>query len=448
MIARSTLLVVACSVLWACGASAPPDAGTGGGAGGGAGACGSGQTRCGNACVVLTASNSNCGACGRVCGLTSQCVTGSCFRNDCLGADCADGQICSDDACLQRACVGVTCGLGTQCVEGVCVTDTCGQTSCNPGLACISGECVDAQCSGVVCGSGVCQFGRCVPGMTGGGGGTTGGGGGTTGGGGGTTGGGGGSGGGGSTGGGGGTTGGGGGTMDAGTDAGVDAGPPPVIIIFSSAFDGTAIASSPNSQPIYGRISGLPATNAQSCWETVTVLADGGNQSPDAGLCGTTDAAWLTLPDGRWSYNATDQLWRWVIPPPFPPNRYRAFARNVMSGTRAAPVVLELTGPTIIFSAAVDGPAQTDFVMSAPFYGRITGLSATNGLSCSEPATATNCLNQANFASLTTNGWTFTGSVWRKTFAINSTASGEYLHYARNTQDQSSAIPVLLTITP
>ena len=80
--------------------------------------------------------------------------------------------------------------------------------------------------------------------------------------------------------------------------------------------------------------------------------------------------------------------------------------------------------------------------------GIFTGLSATNGLSCSEPATATSCLNQANFASLTTNGWTFTGSVWRKTFAINSTASGEYLHYARNTQDQSSAIPVLLTITP
>ena len=341
-------------------------------------------------------------------------------------------------------------------MEGDCVSEACGSFSCPAGLACLSGCCEDVQCSGVICSSGGCQFGRCTGGAAGGGGGSMCG----------------------LTGGGGGSTGGGGGSddagMDAGTDAGldggrdagtdagtdggtdagidagVDAGTPPPVIIFSAQFDDVAIASSPNSLPIYGRITGLTATNASSCEEIVTVLADGGLQSPDAGLCGTSRGAWVPLPDGSWTYDPGGQVWRRVIAPPSVPNRYRYFARNLTTDAGSAPVLLEITGPTIIFSTTVDGPARTDFVMSAPFYGRITGLGAANGVSCWEPSFANNCLNQANFASLTANGWTFDASrsVWRQTFPINWQASGEYLHYARNTQDQSTAIPVRLTITP
>ena len=442
--ARSSLVVLACALLTACGSGAPSDAGMGGGAGGGSATCSGSQTRCGTVCVALATSNSNCGACARVCDTTSQCVNSTCFQNDCLGVDCADGQVCSDGTCLQRSCIGVTCGLGTQCVEGQCVTDTCGQTSCEPGRVCLSGQCTDVQCSGVVCGSGVCQLGRCVPGMTGGGGGSVGGGGGSTGGGGGS-----------STGGGGGSTfdagtsdagadagsdaGTDAGSPDAGTDAGVDAGLAPSII-FSTTFGGTSITSTPNSQQIFGRIAQLPSTNSQVCTETVGMTS---------GLC-AMPAAWLNLPGDGWSFDTQAQLWRRVIPLHYPPGQYRFFAKiNLDGGMKTGPVPLDVTGPVMIFSSVVDGPALNDFVNNVPFYGRIKGLTASNGAVCFEPATATNCSSYLNWSALPTNGWTFdnAANVWRKTFAANSLSSGDYLHHARNTADLSEAteVPLLLT---
>ncbi|CAN5912850.1 hypothetical protein BH11MYX4_BH11MYX4_09690 [soil metagenome] len=63
--------------------------------------CGAGSAACGDACVDLKTDKANCGACGKACSGTQQCVAGKCAAGGCvLGpentlAACSDG--CSND---------------------------------------------------------------------------------------------------------------------------------------------------------------------------------------------------------------------------------------------------------------------------------------------------------------------------------------------------------------
>ncbi|MFT3706396.1 MAG: lamin tail domain-containing protein [Archangium sp.] len=188
-------------------------------------------TRGSNGCRVLSAPQQCTG--GTVCSGGS-CVLTCSDRCTAGAKQCIAAGATAECAQLATGCydwvVGETCGTDSVCSGGACTPVASCMSQCSAGAARCTTNGAAQTCVALgngcsdwtfpqTCNSGfTCSQGQCVPGGSGGGGGTTGGGGGATGGGGGATGGGGGAtgGGGGSTGGGGGATGGGGGTTGGG----------------------------------------------------------------------------------------------------------------------------------------------------------------------------------------------------------------------------------------
>ena len=113
-------------------------------------------------CGDTRTSDSNCGACGVVCGQAQSCAAGRCREDDCAGFDCAPNQVCVDLRCIETTCVGVTCQTGFTCQQGRCVEERCGAVQCRPGFVCVALQCSDPACQGVSCPTGqACELGRC-----------------------------------------------------------------------------------------------------------------------------------------------------------------------------------------------------------------------------------------------------------------------------------------------
>jgi hypothetical protein len=112
--------------------------------------CNAGYTLCNGACVDLSTSTSNCGACGNACPASA-------------GSTCCHGACC-------RAAYGETCCNGTTCTDLLFDSNNCGACGnrCQSGFFCCGGACYEAGsgtcCAGTLCPAGsVCTGGTCCP---------------------------------------------------------------------------------------------------------------------------------------------------------------------------------------------------------------------------------------------------------------------------------------------
>src|SRR5204862_3971323 len=120
-VAGAAATVAACSP--ACGGSAPD--------------C------CGDHCVDLTRSLSNCGACGKACGDGQVCAAGQCIEGDVLGPQC-DPKCAKDEVCLAGADKNACCKYALLC-GGVCLSAPPRQCQAGGGGAPLSNWCWPAD---------------------------------------------------------------------------------------------------------------------------------------------------------------------------------------------------------------------------------------------------------------------------------------------------------------
>ena len=135
--------------------------------------CASGQTKCGTACVDLSASDDNCNACGAACGSGSSCVAGQCTqkcegsKKQCSGAcvdldaDDANCGTCGNTHCTDQRNDRNNCGACGKVCPGtqVCVAAQCVPAgACGPTNEVCSSNHVTPVCTGNVC-AGACAMG-------------------------------------------------------------------------------------------------------------------------------------------------------------------------------------------------------------------------------------------------------------------------------------------------
>lgn len=117
------------------------------------------------------------------------------------------------------------------------------------------------------------------------------------------------------------------------------------VVILSETPGGPAQTTLSAQLTLYGRILGLAADNAQACVEVVGATD---------GACADL-AAWTTLPNADWSFDAGSSQWRAAVAGnTYPAGMYRMFQRNSTTGAAIEPWVLTLT--TCNWSAVVAGP--------------------------------------------------------------------------------------------
>lgn len=131
------------------------------GTGGSSGGCVGGLMRCGTACVDITGSQTNCGACGRTCRTDQTCWQSACT--------CATGQADCGGVCKDVTTSAVNCGMcnnmcatGATCVGGMCQCPT-DQSPCAGACTPLGSDPRNCGMCGVTCGSGtMCLFGACL----------------------------------------------------------------------------------------------------------------------------------------------------------------------------------------------------------------------------------------------------------------------------------------------
>jgi hypothetical protein len=138
-------------LILAAGGCSTESSGTATGTGGAGGAgpppatCAPGLADCGGACVDLTTSNANCGACGQACSAGSNCVAGAC--------ECGNGLLDCGAGCVDTESDGANCGACAAACPGAraCSLGAC-SGACAPGLVACGRSCVDTQTSPFHCG--------------------------------------------------------------------------------------------------------------------------------------------------------------------------------------------------------------------------------------------------------------------------------------------------------
>lgn len=131
------LAVLLCLVLAGC-----PDEGP---------LCAEGLSACGDECVDLSSSSSQCGACGVACSATQQCVEGACQCR--AGAVLCGGEcvVTASDPAHCGGCAGaggVACGPEQVCERGEC------KAACTLGSSSLCGRsCVDVRTDAFHCGA-------------------------------------------------------------------------------------------------------------------------------------------------------------------------------------------------------------------------------------------------------------------------------------------------------
>ena len=112
---------------------------------------------------------------------------------------------------------------------------------------------------------------------------------------------------------------------------------PAPLVYFSTYYDGsTTSVSLSGTQALYGKVTNLTSSNAQSCLE---VRGRPSNQTNGQGWCNTL-SNWTTMNSSSaanaWWYS--NGVWRITISPVnglFPPGTYDGFWRNTQTGQSA-----------------------------------------------------------------------------------------------------------------
>jgi len=109
--------------------------------------CPSGNTACGDSCVVVSRDPKNCGTCGNACPAGQVCTQGQCLL-DCLGGATKCGDTCTDTKIDTQNCGA----CGKACDAGLfCSGSTCGST-CGSGTSMCDAGCVDTKNDRFNCG--------------------------------------------------------------------------------------------------------------------------------------------------------------------------------------------------------------------------------------------------------------------------------------------------------
>ena len=113
--------------------------------------CPEGQSRCGDACVDLSSSSSQCGACGVACSSTQLCVEGAC---QCRAGASLCGGACAVTASDPEHCGGCAGAGGVACAaDQVCERGEC-KAACALDTSALCGRsCVDVQTDAFHCGA-------------------------------------------------------------------------------------------------------------------------------------------------------------------------------------------------------------------------------------------------------------------------------------------------------
>lgn len=131
--------------------------------------CSEGQTRCGEACVDLSSTSSDCGACGAACAATEACVEGACRCRS--GATVCGGQcvVTASDPDHCGGCAGAggtACAADEVCERGQCKAACTLASSERCGRSCVDlrtdafncGACGDVCADSRSCRSGICTY--------------------------------------------------------------------------------------------------------------------------------------------------------------------------------------------------------------------------------------------------------------------------------------------------
>jgi hypothetical protein len=108
------------------------------------GACTTGQTLCDGACVNAQTDNNNCGACGRVCGGGTTCVTGTC-RCPTGTTDCGGTCVATANDVNNCGTCGNRCGFSQTCTSSVCTGSVAGPSFQVTGLGTTSCQVLDVN---------------------------------------------------------------------------------------------------------------------------------------------------------------------------------------------------------------------------------------------------------------------------------------------------------------
>ncbi len=106
------------------------------------------QLQCGASCANYLDDESNCGACGTVCGSGETCTNGNCLpvcgNSQILCADGANHPVCASSMTDPANCggCGIVCGAGASCVGGACVASVALRGYAPPVPGASAAECV------------------------------------------------------------------------------------------------------------------------------------------------------------------------------------------------------------------------------------------------------------------------------------------------------------------
>ena len=116
--------------------------------------CSNGEKSCDGACVDVSTSITNCGACGHDCNTSKplHAKTMTCAESQCTIVDCDDGYLANADRCVSCHELDGWAMCNSKCIQIDSDNNNCGDCGkkCDEGLSCVNSQCIgNTTCSGV-----------------------------------------------------------------------------------------------------------------------------------------------------------------------------------------------------------------------------------------------------------------------------------------------------------